>query len=174
MSTSRSTYLDWNATAPVRPEAAAAIADVLTRCGNPSSVHRFGRTARQLVEGARREVAALVNVAADAVVFTSGGTEANHLALRGFPSRRVIVSAIEHDSVRQAASDAGIVPVQRNGVVDLEALDRLLAADARPALVSLMLANNETGALQPIADAARIAHTHAALLHCDAIQAAGT
>jgi cysteine desulfurase len=170
---SSATYLDWNATAPVRPEAAAAVAEALTGCGNPSSVHRFGRAARQSLEAARREVAALAGAAADEVVFTSGGTEANHLALGGFPSRRVIVSAIEHDSVRQAVAGAAVAPATRDGIVDLEALDRLIAAEPTPALVSLMLANNETGALQPVADAARIAHARGALLHCDAVQAAG-
>ena len=106
-------------------------------------------------------------------IFTSGGTEANQLALRGFPDRRLIVSAIEHDSVLAAAPDAARLPVTGDGRADLAALDRMLAADPRPALVSLMLANNETGAIQPVAEAAAIAHRHGALLHCDAIQASG-
>jgi len=106
------------------------------------------------------------------VIFTGGGTEANQLALRGFPARWRIVSAIEHDSVR-AIQDAETLPVDGNGVADLDALRRMLTADLRPALVSLMLANNETGVIQPVAEAARIAHKHGALLHCDAIQAAG-
>ncbi len=147
----RTAYLDWNATAPLRPEAAAATAEALGHCGNPSSVHRFGRDAR----------------------LTSGGTEANQLALRGLPGRRVMVSAIEHDSVRQAVPDAAVVPVAPRGIVDLHALDRMLAAEPRPALVSLMLANNETGIIQPVAEAAQIAHARGALLHCDAVQGAG-
>jgi cysteine desulfurase len=166
-------YLDWNATAPLRPAAAAAVAETLTRYGNPSSVHRFGREARRAVEVARAQVAALVGALPAAVVFTSGGTEANRLALRGLAGRRVLVSAIEHDSVRQAVAAATVVPATPEGVVDLEALDRLLAADSRPALVSLMFANNETGVLQPVAEAARLAHARGALLHCDAVQAAG-
>jgi cysteine desulfurase len=168
----RLAYLDWNATAPLRPEAAAAMTEALARCGNPSSVHRFGRDARRALEAARAQVAALVGAPAAAIVFTSGGTEANQLALRGITGRRLLISAIEHDSVRQAAP-AAIVPVTTQGVMDLAALERMLAADPRPALVSLMLANNETGVVQPVAEAARLAHAHGALLHCDAVQAAG-
>ena len=169
----RAAYLDWNATAPLRPEAAAAMTAALACCGNPSSVHRFGRAARRLLEVARAEVAALIGAAPAEVVFTSGGTEANQLALRGLAGRRVLVSAIEHDSVRHAVPDAVLVPVTPRGIVDLDALDRLLAAETRPALVSLMLANNETGIIQPVAEAARLAHARGALLHCDAVQAAG-
>lgn len=169
----RAAYLDWNATAPLRPEAAAAMAEALAESGNPSSVHRFGRAARARLEQARAQVAALVGARAAEIVFTSGGTEANQLALRGIAGRRVLVSALEHDSVRHAVPGAAPVPATREGIVDLAALDRLLAADPRPALVSLMLANNETGAVQPVAEAARICRHHAALLHCDAIQAAG-
>ncbi|HUN45311.1 MAG TPA: aminotransferase class V-fold PLP-dependent enzyme, partial [Stellaceae bacterium] len=107
------------------------------------------------------------------IVFTSGGTEANHLALAGIEGRRLLVSAIEHDSVREAAPGAAIIPVTSAGMVDLTALEAMLAADPRPALVSLMLANNETGVIQPVRAAIDIAHRHGALLHCDAIQAAG-
>jgi cysteine desulfurase len=168
----RLAYLDWNATAPLRPEAAAAMSDALARCGNPSSVHRVGREARRTLEAARAQVAALIGAPPAAIVFTSGGTEANQLALRGIAGRRLLVSAIEHDSVREAAP-ASVVPVTAEGVLDLEALERMLAADPRPALVSLMLANNETGVIQPVGEAARIAHAHGALLHCDAVQGAG-
>lgn len=166
-------YLDWNATAPVRPEAAAAVAQALATVGNASSVHRAGRAARRLLEAARANVAALVGAHTENVVFTSGGTEANALALRAFPDRRVLVSALEHDSVLANAPDAVRVPATRDGLVDLKTLERLLATDIRPALVSLMFANNETGAIQPIAEAARIAHQHGALIHCDAVQVAG-
>jgi cysteine desulfurase len=173
MTTSRATYLDWNATAPLRPGAAEAMTVAVGRCGNPSSVHRWGRDARRELEAARAEVAVLCNAAPDDVIFTSGGTEANHLALRGLPGRRLIVSTIEHDSVRAAAPGATPLPVRPDGIVDLAALDRILAAEETPALVSLMLANNETGAIQPIAEAARLAHAQGALVHCDAVQAAG-
>ena len=166
-------YLDWNATAPVCPEAAEAMAEALRRTGNPSSVHRRGRAARQAIERARARVAELVGAAPVEVIFTSGGTEANHLALRGISGRRILISTIEHDSVRDAVPDATVIPVTPAGVVDLAALEALLGADARPALVSIMLANNETGAIQPIAEAAAITRRHGALFHCDAVQGAG-
>jgi cysteine desulfurase len=171
--TRRETYLDWNATAPLRPEAAAAMTESLDRCGNPSSVHRWGREARRLVERGRAAVAALVGAPAAGVVFTSGGTEANHLALLGSGRTRVLVSAVEHSSVLQAVPEAERIPVDANGIVDPEAVRALLEADARPALVSVMLANNETGVIQPVADIAAVAHAHRALVHCDAVQAAG-
>lgn len=173
MTTTRATYLDWNATAPVLPEVAAAMAEALLRCGNASSVHRAGRAARQAVEAARDEVAALVGAASADVIFTSGGSEANQTALCGFPDRRVIFSAIEHDSVRAAAPGARVLPVRSDGLVDLAVLDTMLAGSRSRALVSIMLANNETGAIQPIAEAALLAHAHGALLHSDAVQAAG-
>src|SRR4051794_21032123 len=130
-------YLDHNATTPVRPEAAAAVADALGLGGNASSVHRAGRGARRLLEAARAEVAALAGAAPEQVVFTSGGTEANHLALFGCGRDRILVSVAEHDSVLRACPAAETFPVDRNGVVDLEALDRMLAGDPRPALVAL-------------------------------------
>ena len=167
------TYLDHNATSPLRPAAFDAMAEVLKAGGNPSSVHRTGRRARATVDAARRQVAALVGALPTEVVFTSGGTEANNLVLAGSRSRRVIVSAVEHDSVRLARVGAEIAPVDGNGVVDLSALERLLAASAEPALVSVMFANNETGVLQPIAEVARLAHAVGALVHCDAVQGAG-
>jgi cysteine desulfurase len=173
MSVDRATYLDWNATAPVLPEVASAVAQALATCGNASSVHRWGRAARRAVEAARAAVGELAGTASDWVTFTSGGSEANHLALRGLAGRRVILSAIEHDSVRAAAPAATLLPVGTDGCADLAALERLLAADPRPALVSLMRANNETGAIQDVATAARLAHAHGALLHTDAVQAAG-
>ena len=167
------TYLDWNATTPLRPEAAAAMSEVLARCGNPSSVHRWGRAARQAIEQARFTVAALLDTPAAGVDFVSGGTEANHLALLGSGRDRVLVSAVEHDSVLRAAPEAERISVDCDGVVVLDTLDRLVAADPRPALVSVMLANNETGVVQPVAAIGAIARTHGALFHCDAVQAAG-
>jgi cysteine desulfurase len=169
----RETYLDWNATAPLRPEAAAAIAAALGRCGNPSSVHRWGRTARQQVERAREAVAALIGAAPEGVVFVSGGTEANHLALLGSGRERVLVSAVEHSSVLHAVPAAEPIAVDGNGIVDLAQLERQLAADPRPAVVSVMLANNETGIIQPASQIGRVAHARDALFHCDAVQAAG-
>jgi cysteine desulfurase len=167
----RLTYLDWNATAPVLPEVAAAMGEWLGRCGNASSVHRAGRAARQAVEAARRQVADLAGAPADYVTFTGSGTEANQLVLAGIPGRR-IVSALEHDSMR-AGAEIELVPARADGTIDLEALERILAAGARPALVSVMLANNETGVVQPVGAAARLAHRSGALFHTDAVQAAG-
>jgi cysteine desulfurase len=169
----RETYLDWNATAPLCPEAATAIHAALALGGNPSSVHGRGRAARQLVEDARETIAALVGAPTDGVIFTSGGTEANHLALLGSGRERVLVSAIEHSSVLQAVPDAERIPVDAKGFVDLAALTALLEADPRPAVVSVMLANNETGVIQPVREIAEIAHAHGALFHCDAVQAVG-
>ena len=174
MHTGRETYLDWNATAPLRPEAAAAVSEALASWGNPSSVHRRGRVARRIIERAREQIAGLLGgVDPRGVVFVSGGTEANNLALLGTDRERVLVSAVEHDSVRQVLPTAETIPVDRDGVVALDALDRLLAADPRPALVSVMFANNETGVIQPVGEIASLARRYGALFHCDAVQAAG-
>jgi cysteine desulfurase len=167
-------YLDWNASARLRPEAKAAIGAALALTGNPSSVHSAGRAARRLIEEARERVAALVGAQARDVVFTSGGTEANMLALSPSLGETLLVSAIEHTSVigggRFAAAEK--VPVSAAGVVDLAALEELLRGRART-LVSLMLANNETGAIQPVARAAALVHAAGGLLHVDAVQGPG-
>ena len=165
-------YLDYNAGAPARPEVVGAVAEALAEGGNPSSVHAAGRRARARLETARRAVARLVGADPAGLVFTSGGTEANALALAGAGRSRLLVSAVEHVSVRDVAG-AELVPVTGEGLIDLAALERMLAADARPALVSVMLANNETGAIQPVAAAAAIAHAAGALIHCDAAQGVG-
>ena len=176
-------YLDWNATTPLRPEARQAMAVAWDVAGNPSSVHAEGRQARRLVEDARDAVAAAVSARRQDVVFSSGGTEANALALTpglrragGEPVRRLLVSAIEHASVlsggRFAAEAIGTIKVSGSGLVDLDHLrERLSEGD--PALVSVMLANNETGAIQPVGDIADIVHAAGGLLHVDAIQALG-
>lgn len=170
---SAAAYLDHNATSPLRPAAFDAMVEALRAGGNPSSVHGVGRRSRAIVDMARREVAALVGALPAETIFTSGGTEANNLALSGAGRRRVLVSAIEHDSVRRAVPQAEILPVDGDGVLDLAALERALATSAEPALVSVMLANNETGVLQPIADVVRLARAAGALVHCDAVQGAG-
>lgn len=166
-------YLDHNATTPVRPEAAEAVARALATGGNPSSVHAFGRAARRLLEEARESVAALVGAPAADVVFTGGGTEANNLALRGCGRPDVVVSAVEHDSVFGAAPSAAVAPVDADGVVDIDRLEAMLAGAGERAVVSVMLANNETGVVQPVARVAETARRHGALVHCDAVQAAG-
>jgi cysteine desulfurase len=166
-------YMDWNATAPVHPAARSAMFAALEECGNPSSVHGFGRRARKRVEDARGALAALVGAKVENIIFTAGGTEANALMLANRGERRLIVSAIEHDSILKAAAGAATIEVDRNGVVDLDHLKSLLEADSRPALVSLMLANNETGVIQPIAAAAEVVHARGGRLHVDAAQAIG-
>ena len=176
-------YLDWNATAPLRPEARAAMAAAWDLSGNPSSVHAEGRHARRLVEDARAAVARAVGALPRNVVFTSGGTEANALALTpGLrrdstpPVERLLVSAIEHASVlvggRFPTEAIGRIGVTSAGLLDLDRL-RATLQGGPPALVSVMLANNETGAVQPVAEAAEIVHAAGGLLHVDAIQAFG-
>jgi cysteine desulfurase len=166
-------YLDHNATSPLRPVALDAMVEVLRAGGNPSSVHRAGRAARARIDAARRQVASLVGALPAEVVFTSGGTEANNMALKGGGRKRVLVSAIEHESVLKAVPDAGRIPVDQDGVIDLAALERMLAASPEAALVSVMVANNETGVIQPIAEIVRLAQAAGALVHCDAVQAGG-
>lgn len=165
-------YLDYNATAPLRPEVASAMAAAFELCGNASSVHRFGRLARRAVEDAREAVAAAVDADAAEIVFTSGGTEANNFALRA-TERPVLISAVEHDSVRAGCDDADVIGVDADGVVDFLHLEELLAAAETPALVSVMLANNETGVVQPISEVVALARRSGALVHCDAVQALG-
>jgi cysteine desulfurase len=181
---SERTYLDWNATAPLRPEARAAMVAALDLAGNASSVHAEGRAARQLIEAARIEVAGLAGAEAKNVTFTSGATEANMLALTpalevgGRKQRRdrLFVSAIEHPSIRSggrfSADQVEELPVTADGVLDLAALERTLAGAERP-LVSVMLANNETGVIQPIRAIADVVHAANGLLHVDAVQGAG-
>jgi cysteine desulfurase len=178
-----SVYLDYNATAPIRPEALAAASEAMVLGGNPSSVHAAGRAARALIEAAREQVAALIGGPASTVVFTSGGTEANALAVESAVaagSRRLLIGATEHDCVRATAeASAAIVetwPVDANGVADLDWLEARLQAwspaDGRP-FAALMLANNETGVIQPVAQAAALMRAAEGWLHVDAVQAAG-
>jgi cysteine desulfurase len=180
-------YLDYAASAPLRAEALAAMLPLLERpAANPSSQHGPGRAARAAVETAREQVAALVGAAPDQVVFTSGGTEADNLAVKGAVlarpegARRIVCTAVEHHAVLDAAAwaeaDAGarvaLAPVDPAGRVDLELLGGLLEP-GRTALVAVMAANNEVGTGQPVAAAAGLAHAAGALLLCDAVQAAG-
>ena len=177
-------YFDWNATAPLRDEARAAFDAALTFPGNPSSVHAEGRAARRLIETAREQVAALLGARPGDVFFTSSGTEANMLALTPAietasekrPRDRLLLSAIEHASVRAGGRfprDAmQEIPVGADGRIDLKALAQAVGGSSRP-LVSLMLANNETGVIQPVAAAAAIVHAAGGVLLVDAVQAAG-
>ena len=171
------TYLDWNATAPLRREAQAAMVAALDVVGNPSSPHAEGRRARAIVEDAREQVAALLGARASEVVFTSGGTEGNNAVLAA-GWNKILLAGIEHDSVLAPArnSRARLVdlPVDDDGVVVREELSRALAsASEGPALLTLQLANNETGVLQPVAGVAAEAKQHGLAVHTDAVQAAG-
>ncbi len=177
-------YLDWNATTPMRPQAQEALREALAVAGNPSSVHAEGRAARGLVERAREQVATLVGAQPGNVFFTSGGTEANMLALTPAiettgekrPRDRLLMSAIEHSSVRTGGRFSREIiediPMLADGRVDLAALAAAVCKASRP-LVSLMLANNETGVVQPVAEAAAITHALGGLLHIDAVQGPG-
>lgn len=166
-------YLDANAAEVLRPQARAAVMATLDLVGNPSSVHAAGRQARRVLEAARETVAGCFGAEPGNVVFTSGGTEADAAAVHALGAgRRWIVGATEHDAVRMAAPGALVLPVDAEGVADLEWL-RACLSQGGPALVCLMLANNETGTIQPIAQAAAICREANALLHVDAVQAAG-
>jgi len=171
-------YLDFNASAPLKPEGRDATVAALSIGGNPSSVHQSGREARAVIERARQDVADLVKARAQDVIFTSGATEANNLAIRGFvpegEPHRVIVNVTEHPSVLEAVHDAELLPVRADGVVDIGFLQRMLTdRDWRHCLVSVMAVNNETGVIQPIDEVVAVAHAAGAKVHCDAVQAAG-
>lgn len=169
-------YLDYNATTPLRPEAQEAMLEVMAAPANPSSVHTLGRKAKQRLEEAREVIARAVSAFPNEVIFTASGTEANNLALRSFAGHALLVSSIEHASVFRTAQRLGgdFLPVDEHGVLKLDVLkDRLTALAGKPALVSVMLANNETGVIQPIAEIAKLVKEHGGLLHCDAVQAIG-
>ncbi|HEY8579123.1 MAG TPA: aminotransferase class V-fold PLP-dependent enzyme, partial [Beijerinckiaceae bacterium] len=178
-------YLDWNATSPLTAAARAALVEALATYGNPSSVHAEGRAARAALEAARAQVAALAGAAPERVVFTSGGTEAaNHAlapGLLGADRRRadvLVACAAEHVCVlegsRFPARDRITAPVDARGVLDLDALAATLRGlDGRRPIVALQAVNNETGVLQPVAEAAALTHAAGGLLVCDAVQAAG-
>ena len=175
--TASRTYLDHNATSPLRPQARDAMLAVLENPGNASSVHGEGRRARAILEEARDQLALALGCKRDMVTFLSGGTEANNLAMKGVKADRLILSAVEHPCVLEAAKATGkpvsIVPVDGNGVIDLKALEQALSQGEGSCLVSVMLANNETGVIQPVAGITEVAARYGALVHCDAVQAVG-
>ncbi|WP_019137838.1 cysteine desulfurase family protein, partial [Cellulomonas massiliensis] len=184
-------YLDHAATTPVLPAAARALADQLAAAGNPSSLHASGRAARRVVEESRERLAAVLGARPSEVVWTSGGTEADNLAVKGLAWARraedprrdvVLVSAVEHHAVLDPAAwlgahDGALVvhlPVDDEGTVRLDALaDALDTYGPRVALVSVMLANNEVGTLQPVPDVVALAHARGVPVHSDAVQALG-
>jgi cysteine desulfurase len=169
------TYLDHNATSPLRPAAREAMRVAMDVEGNASSVHREGRLARKLLDDSRETIARAVSVIAPMISLTSGGSEANNLAIKSAPVERLLISAIEHPAVSESAKaahkPAEFIPVTPKGVVDLEALEKLL--EGPKALVSVMLANNETGIIQPLREVVALAQAHGALVHTDAVQAFG-
>jgi cysteine desulfurase len=188
MSAPREIYADHAATTAPAAEVVTAMRPYLAeRFGNASSVHRRGEAAREAIDLARRHVATLIGAAPEEIVFTASGSEANNLALQGTLAqsgarRRILVSAIEHPSVLETAraladapdsrgAELTVLPVGREGVLDPATVERALGPDV--ALVSVMMANNEIGTLQPIAEIARLAHAAGARMHCDAVQAVG-
>jgi len=164
-------YLDYNATVPLRPRAKEALINALAMEGNPSSPHQMGRKVRSLIDEARKDILEIID--AKRLVFTSGGTEANALALSGMGDVPVLVSSIEHDSVLKAAPDSQLIPVTEEGRVDLKALEIQLNFCEKPGILSLMMVNNETGVIQPLKEAVRLAHAKGWKVHTDASQALG-
>lgn len=167
------TYLDYNANAPMKPAVRAAVLEAMERWGNPSSVHRSGRIARRYVEEARAAIAALVGVKPAQVIFTASGTEANNMVFAGLPESHFITSAIEHDSVLAGTPQATRLPVTTEGIVDLRAAHEILKTAPANSVVSVMLVNNETGVMQPVAEIAQKAKQYGHKVHTDAVQAAG-
>jgi len=196
-------YLDYNATAPVRPQVLDVMQQVQAVPANPSSVHSFGREAKKKLEDSRKIIAEAIGVFTNEIIFTATGSEANNMALRAVAGSRILVSAVEHSSVLKPSPLEGegwvggdpensgsiirgttpllnpppqggrkFIPVDHNGIIDLSVLEKTLR-DGLPSLVSIMLANNETGVIQPISDIAKICKKHGALLHTDAVQALG-
>lgn len=176
--TGKRTYLDYNATAPLKPEAKAAMIDTLDVVGNASSVHAEGRRARSIVEGARERVALLVGAKPSEIVFTSGATESNNWVIAQ-PWAVILTSGVEHDSVlapaRASRGEVMMLPLDPHGVVRVGDIAEWLSSQsfAGPAVVALQLANNETGVIQPVAEIAQLARAHGIAVHTDAVQAAG-
>lgn len=168
-------YLDYNATTPIRLQVLTKMQEWLQVPANPSSAHSFGRVSKKQLEDARKIIAEAISAWPNEIIFTGSGTEANVTILRGFPERRLLVSRVEHSSILKSVENTEVdyIPVDNNGLIDMEKLDSMLAKDNQPALVSIILANNETGVIQPISEVVAICKKHGALLHCDAVQAFG-
>lgn len=166
-------YLDYNATAPLLPDALKTMEACHGLPLNASAVHRYGREGRKIIEKARAQIAALVGADAGNVIFNSGASEGSNTVFQHFKGRRILVSAIEHPCVLEALPDVEKIPVTNAGVIDLQALEDLLKQEPAPALVAVMLVNNETGIIQPIQDVSNLSRKYGAALLCDAVQAAG-
>ena len=168
-----SIYLDYNATTPLRPEVKAELLDALGEPNNPSSIHSLGRSARRRLEKSRCQIATLINSPPENIIFTSGGTEANNLALKGGQCTDIIVSSVEHEAVLAAAVNAKKISVDKNGIVILSELENVISDINGDCFVSIMWANNETGVIQPIREIVEIASKYGARVHSDAVQALG-
>ena len=166
------TYLDYNATAPLLPSVKETIKEALDILGNPSSVHSHGKKQKSVVENARNVIAEITRVTPDRLIFTSGATESNNMAIISFDGP-IIVSATEHASVLKVRNDVDICPVNVQGILDIEILENKLKKLTNPALVCVMAANNETGVLQNIDEIVSLVHSYDSFLHCDAVQALG-
>ena len=165
-------YLDYNATSPLRPAVKEAMMQAMDLFGNPSSVHRDGVAAKRIVTAARETLAKRLNIKTGQIVFTSGGSEANATILNTFAGKTILCSAVEHASVINNPHITATIPVTAEGLVDMAALQKLIDAH-KPALISIMVANNETGVIQPIDDIANLAYNAGVSLHCDMVQAFG-
>lgn len=170
-------YLDYNATAPIRPQVIELMSEVMLEGGNPSSVHARGRKAKSRLEAARSQIASMINCRPQMIIFTSGGTEANNMAILNCERSRLITTNAEHDSVNlskdQFTGTVDMLSVNKDGLIDLTELKKLLQKDAEKTIVSILFANNETGIIQDIAAISEITKDAGALLHVDAIQAFG-
>lgn len=166
-------YLDYNATAPIRPEVIELVTKIMHEVGNASSVHSHGRTARKYVEDARVQVANMCGVDPEQVIFTSGATEATNAALCHFKNKKTLISTIEHPAVVDSLPDAIKIPVTKDGLIDLDAYKTILNEGQAPAIVSVMLINSETGVIQPISQMAQMAHEKGALFHTEIVQGTG-
>ncbi len=166
-------YFDYNATAPALPEVVQSVSKALSISANSSSIHSYGRRARSQIDDARESIAELVGAAPSEIVFTSGGTESNNLAIRGVDATMVLASAVEHVSILSGGDNVIQVSVDSNGIVEIDALRDFLAQAPKSTLVTVMYVNNETGVIQPIREISEIVHEYGALIHCDAVQAVG-
>lgn len=171
-------YFDHNATTPVRAEVKELITQMLGEVGNAASIHGYGRAAQHYVEQARRNLAATLDVDANQVIFNSGATEGNNTVIKYFAQKtdgrgRILVSSIDHPSVIQCGVNVETIPVTADGVVDINQFEAMMSTGDAPLLVSVMLVNNETGVIQPVAEIAKIAKKYGSLVHCDAVQGFG-
>ena len=169
-----SLYLDYNASAPILKDSADAVIDCLKNVGNPSSVHRSGRKVKAIIENSRQKIASMIGISSNNIIFTSGATEANFLAMNASNNMRAILSSIEHPSVLSQRNDALLIPVDKSGVVSLDQLEKILYNNqSEQMFISVMLVNNETGVIQPIKEIISISKKYNTIIHVDAVQAIG-